>query len=177
MSAPQTRFHIYVSRKITHQPFPSTLSGKNAVHLLHPIFQVGRDEHAGKSPYQIAMANAQKQQLTGDAKSEQRAEDVDELDANHHRIRSLRRSQSIKRRLESGQSLSDTHGNTWPYSDSSEETEEAQKDRAMYRAREWGRRQTLRKEWVQDKISKGRALSDSTGGHWAEDESGEKEDK
>ncbi|KAL7463868.1 hypothetical protein ACHAXS_004219 [Conticribra weissflogii] len=155
----------------------STTAGKNAVHLLHPIFQVGRDEHAGKSPYQIAMANAQKQQLTGDSSSEQRTKDVDELDADHHRIRSLRRSQSIKRRLESGQSLSDTHGNTWPYSDSSEETEEAQKDRAMYRAREWGRRQTLRKEWVQDKISKGRALSDSTGGHWAEDESGEKEDK
>ena len=34
------------------------ISGKNAVHLLHPIFGLGRDEHAGKSPYQIAAYEA-----------------------------------------------------------------------------------------------------------------------
>ena len=49
----------------------------------------------------------------------------------------------------------------------------------MHRAEVWGKRQTQRREWVQERIERGRALSDSTGGHWSmnmRDDKGE-EDK
>jgi hypothetical protein len=46
--------------------------------------------------------------------------------------------------------------------------EETKRNKAMNRAEEWERRQTQRREWVHDKIEKGRALSDATGGHWDE---------
>lgn len=180
------------------------------VHLLHPIFQLGRDENAGKSPYQIALSNANRRQkeegeqeggVTMEESSEKpsaaaintsndtaQIEREDELDVAHHRARSLSRSASIKRRLEFGHSLSDTHGNTWPYdhehdlqSSKSEEQqwEQIKKNEAMHRAEVWGKRQTQRREWVQERIERGRALSDSTGGHWSmnmRDDKGE-EDK
>lgn len=126
------------------------------MHLLHPIFGLGRDENAGKSPYQIAMSKAEQ------------AGNEDELDVEHHRSRSLRRKASMKRRLETGHSLSDTHSNTWPYDDS-EDTDDAQKDKAIRRAEAWERRQTNRRRVVHDRIEKGKALSDSTGGNWSED--------
>ncbi|KAL7486710.1 hypothetical protein ACHAW6_012307 [Cyclotella cf. meneghiniana] len=139
----------------------STTAGKNAVHLLHPIFQIGRDEHAGQSPYQIALKKART-----DSSTQTQITEEDELDAAHHRARSLHRRASIKERLESGHSLSSTHGNTWPYEE--EEMEETKRNKALNRAEEWERRQTQRREWVHDKIEKGRALSDATGGHWDE---------
>jgi hypothetical protein len=142
-------------------PTSSHHAGKNAVHLLHPIFQIGRDEHAGQSPYQVALNKAQTRSSTQTQTTEE-----DELDAAHHRARSLHRRASIKERLESGHSLSSTHGNTWPYEE--EEMEETKRNKAMNRAEEWERRQTQRREWVHDKIEKGRALSDATGGHWDE---------
>ena len=144
----------------------STTAGKNAVHLLHPIFNVGRDEYAGKSAYQIAAIKAQKQDEGGATPNSVNSED-DELDAAHHRARSLQAKASMKRRLETGHSLSDTHGNTWPY-DNSEKTEEMQKDRAMHTAEVWGQRQTDRKKVLQDRIEMGNALSNSTGGHWGD---------
>jgi hypothetical protein len=137
-------------------------SGKNAVHLLHPIFDVGRDEHAGQSPYQIALNKAKQSEFSS---NETQTTEEDELDAAHHRARSLRRKLSMKKRLESGHSLSSTH-TTWPYEE--EEGEEIKKQKGVNRAEAWERRQTQRREWVHDKIEKGRALSDSTGGHWDE---------
>ena len=129
--------------------------GKNVVHLLHPIFGLGRDEHAGKSPYQIAMT-----------KSEEKEREMmnDELDATHHRSRSIQRKDSLKRRLESGHSLSDTHSNTWPESD----TEDMQKDKASHRAANWEMRQANRRNTLKDRIEHGKALSNSTGGNWDE---------
>ncbi|KAL7524942.1 hypothetical protein ACHAWF_001140 [Thalassiosira exigua] len=149
----------------------STNAGNNAVHMLHPIFNLGRDENAGKSPYQIAMSKAQKE---GDSDATtMSAEDIeDQLDAAHHRTRSLQRKASMKRRLETGRSLSDTHGNTWPHNELGEETEEVQKEKSMHRAEVWGRRQTQRRQTVQDRIEKGGALSNSTGGHWTKDSNG-----
>ena len=149
--------------------------GKNAVHMLHPIFNVGRDENAGKSPYQIAMAKAtqQNEEMIIDATTPTATYNgEDELDAAHHRSRSLRRKASMKRRLETGHSLSDTHGNTWPTE--FEDSEVMQKDKAMHRAEVWGRRQTNRRKTLRDRIEKGHALSDSTGGHWTEEGGGSK---
>ena len=148
------------------------ISGKNAVHLLHPIFGLGRDEHAGRSPYQIASYEARRREgSTADASSSIPATGggVDEDGSASRRTRSLRRKDSVKRRLESGGSLSGAHSNTWPHDDrSGEETEEILKDRAMHRAEAWGKRQTTRREAVQERIERGRALSDSTGGHWSD---------
>ncbi|KAL7525835.1 hypothetical protein ACHAXR_002870 [Thalassiosira sp. AJA248-18] len=142
----------------------STSAGKNAVHMLHPIFNLGRDENAGKSPYQIAMSKAPKQDeidVTNTADND--------FDATHRRARTLRRKASMKRRIETGHSLSDTHGNTWPHNAPSEEM---QKDKSMHRAEAWGRRQTNRRKTVRDRIERGKALSDSTGGHWSNENDG-----
>jgi len=152
------------------------------VHLLHPIFKLGREEHAGQSPYQVIVSKAQQpEEMIDSTTTKEKIDSVDststknvnnfedELDAAHHRDRSLRRRASLKHRFESGQSLSDTHSNTWPYN-KVEENEEMQKDRAMNRAEVWGRRQTERRHVVQDRIERGKALSDSTGGHWSNDD-------
>jgi len=127
------------------------------VHLLHPIFGLGRDEHAGKSPYQIAITKSEE-------KEREHVIMNDELDAANHRTRSIQRKDSLKRRLESGHSLSDTHSNTWPESD----TEEVQKDKASHRAAAWNARQTNRRNTLKDRIEHGKALSNSTGGNWDE---------
>jgi len=148
----------------------STTAGKNVVHLLHPIFNLGKTENAGKSPYQIAMSNAAQQQQTEMIDATNSIDSDDGLDAAHHRTRSIDRKASIKRRLETGHSLSDTNANTWR---AAEETEEMQKDRAMHRSQVWGRRQTERRKVVHDRIEKGKSLSDSTGGHWSEENDGD----
>ena len=170
----------------------STTAGKNAVHLLHPIFNIGRDEYAGKSPYQVAMSKAaqkgqqnsssdgtetqqrQQQQHEGDGttimneNSIAAAIEADELDITHHRKRTLRRQASIKRRLEHGHSLSDTHSNTWPTSHPAtpslhdqDTSIQLSKDKSLHRAEVWGRRQSNRKQYIKDKIESGNSLSDS----------------
>lgn len=149
----------------------STTAGKNAVHMLHPIFSLGRDENAGKSPYQIGMAKARKAQEEINATTKINTEE-DELDAAHHRTRSLLRKASMKRRLETGHSLSDTHGNTWPSTE--EVTEEMQKDKSIRRSELWDQRQANRRKTIRDRIVGGKALSDSTGGHWSEQDEGGK---
>ena len=153
------------------------LSGKNAVHNLHPIFNVGRNEYAGKSPYQIAISKDQQLQKEEDMNiaTTQYGED-DELDAAHHRTRSLHRKASMKRRLESGHSLGDTHSNTWP-DNSEEEREDVQRDRAMHRAEVWNKRQSDRRNTVRDRIEKGRALSDTHSNTWPSSEESEEEQR
>lgn len=152
---------------------PESGAGKNAVHLLHPIFDVGRNEHAGKSPYQIAVAEDRKAQDGEGAATAFDAADAvgDGMDADRRRARSLRRRASIKHRLESGQSLSDAHGSTWPH-DPRNDSDEARRDRATHRAEVWGRRQTERRNAVRDRIEHGTALSDATGGRWSGGSSG-----
>lgn len=135
--------------------------GKNAVHLLHPIFNLGRDENAGKSPYQIVMSKEEEQIKISNT-------DSDELDATSRRTRSLKRKDSLKRRLESGHSLSESHGNTWPES----ETNEMEKDNALHRARSWDKRQTNRRNTLKERIEHGNALSNSTGGQWGDNDGG-----
>jgi hypothetical protein len=164
----------------------STTAGKNAVHLLHPIFNIGRDEYAGKSPYQVVMSKAAQkgQQSSSDGTETQQQHDdattimnensiaaaieADELDITHHRKRTLRRQASIKRRLEHGHSLSDTHSNTWPTSHPAtpslhdqDTSIQLSKDKSLHRAEVWGRRQSNRKQYIKDKIESGNSLSDS----------------
>mmetsp|Transcript_32213 Transcript_32213/g.73043 ORF Transcript_32213/g.73043 Transcript_32213/m.73043 type:complete len:240 (+) Transcript_32213:238-957(+) len=130
----------------------STTAGKNAAHLLHPVFELGRHEHSGMSPYQIAISKA----------NEQNGIDEDELDEKHHRSRSLNRKASMKSRLETGHSLTGSHSNSWPEAESEEEA------RAT-RVQKWNRRQTKRRHVLQERITNGKALSNSTNGNWSED--------
>ena len=134
--------------------------------LLLPIFSLGRDETAGKSPYQIAQMKAEQLEEEQMIDTNSTTTDNDELDAAHHRTRSVQRKLSIKRRLETGHSLSDTHNNTWP----EVETEEMQKEKQMHRAESWGKRQSNRKNTLKERIGRGKALSNSTGGNWGDDE-------
>ena len=136
------------------------------MHMLHPIFSLGRDETAGKSPYQIAQMKAEQLEEEQMIDTNSATTDNDELDAAHHRTRSIQRKLSIKRRLETGHSLSDTHNNTWPEVD----TEEMQKEKQMHRAENWGKRQSNRRNTLKERIEKGKALSNSTGGNWGGDE-------
>lgn len=157
----------------------STETGVNNVHVLHPIFNLGRNENAGKSPYQILTTTAKDEDIrdpTTSITASTKTNGEDELDAAHHRNRSIRRQASMKRRLESGGSLSDAHSNTWP-STNEEEPEDIQKGRAMHRAEFWGKRQTHRRQVVQDRIEHGKALSNSTGGNWCDGESEEHHDE
>ena len=150
----------------------SSTAGKNAVHLLHPIFNVGRDEYAGMSPYQIEAKKAemalQQQQSNvvedGALTTAAIINQDSQLDIQHHKQRTLHRKASIKERLESGHSLSDTHSTEAHYHPG--DGEEIVRDKAMHRAEVWERRQTERRRWVKDKIESGGSLSDShvTGG-------------
>ena len=165
------RVLLHLGDKLTTLYIPSTsanIPGKNAVHLLHPIFQLGRDEYPNQSPYQIALTKSkeQKQHQQQQPTSSQSQPEEDELDAAHHRLRSLHRRASIKERLESGHSLSSTHA-IWPQQPV--EDEETTKLRGMDRAEAWEKRQSQRREWVHDRIERGRALSDATGGNWDND--------
>eukprot|EP00804_Cyclotella_cryptica_P016529 CCRYP_004738-RA/>CCRYP_004738-RA protein AED:0.01 eAED:0.00 QI:0/-1/0/1/-1/1/1/0/133 len=111
-------------------------------------------------PFLISNSTQKAQTLSS---TETQTAEEDELDAAHHHALSLRRRVSIKQRLKSGHSLSSTHGNTCPYEE--KEMEETKRNKAMNQAEARERRQTHRREWVHDKIEKGRALS---GGHWDE---------
>lgn len=104
------------------------------------------------SPYQIAISKA----------NEQNGIDEDELDEKHHRSRSLNRKASMKSRLETGHSLTGSHSNSWPEAESEEEA------RAT-RVQKWNRRQTKRRHVLQERITNGKALSNSTNGNWSED--------
>jgi hypothetical protein len=174
----------------------STTAGKNSVHLLHPIFNVGKEEYAGKSPYQIVISKAaasSSSQEQSEERSRLAADDdeteslltaainQDELDIQHHKQRTLRRKASIQRRLESGYSLSDTHSTYAHYNHpisttnnnttTQEEEEMMMKEEKRNRRTEaFRRRQTDRRMWVQEKIERGGGISNSTGGNWVEEE-------
>ena len=147
----------------------STTAGKNAVHLLHPIFQIGREEYVGLSPYQIeakkAAAERKKNQLsnaTSTTTITAAAAEDDDLDIHHHKARTQNRKSTLKQRLESGPSLSDTHSTNAHYQDEEDEEDEELLQRRQSRAvHRWERRQTERRKWVREKIESGGSLSDS----------------
>mmetsp|Transcript_19925 Transcript_19925/g.32725 ORF Transcript_19925/g.32725 Transcript_19925/m.32725 type:complete len:282 (+) Transcript_19925:192-1037(+) len=157
----------------------SSTAGKNAVHLLHPIFNLGRDEYAGLSPYQIEAKKAEREQqqqqsshvtttttnYSSIASSAMEQQDDEQLDIQHHKQRTQHRRASIKERLESGHSLSDTHSTEAHYHPE-EDSLQRKRSKAIHRAERWERRQTERRMWVKEKIESGGSLSDShmTGG-------------
>eukprot|EP00956_Cyclotella_meneghiniana_P001125 scaffold1306_cov73-Cyclotella_meneghiniana.AAC.4 len=142
--------------------FTLSLLGGGALGSFVMSTSAGREEHAGQSPYQIAL-NKSKQQSNESQPQHVSNPEEDELDAAHHRQRSIQRRASIKERLENGHSLSSTHAK-WPEL----ESEDTLKEKGAVRAEQWEKRQTKRREWVNGRIERGRALSDATGGNWDE---------
>lgn len=75
-------------------------AGKNTVHKLHPIYEVGKDKTAGLTPYQAKLVNSQ--------------EEDDGLGGLEDRIkRRASRRNTMRRRIEEGRGLSDSHGGHW----------------------------------------------------------------
>lgn len=86
----------------------STTTGKNSVHEMHPIFEIGKKENL--TPYQKAH------------KESQISEEDDDVDI--YRQRMISRRKTIKNRMDSQHGLSDSHGGKWDPSD--EENDEYQ---------------------------------------------------
>ena len=76
----------------------ATAAGKNKVHKLHPIYEVGKDPTAGKTPYQVNLAKAQDEEFGS---------------LNDRVRRRLSRRSTVKKRIEEGQGLTNSHGGQW----------------------------------------------------------------
>jgi len=85
----------------------ATTTGKNKVHTMHPVFEVGK--HVYKTPYQTAYDNAR---IAAEEDSEKSGEK-----------RRMSRRQTVSKRLVEGHGLSDSHGGTWFKEDNKNEDE------------------------------------------------------
>ena len=116
----------------------ATAAGKNQVHNMHDVFEVGKKEPEDSlSPYQRKVEDAKKDT------------ELQEMD---RRRRRLSRRENVAKRLEDGQGLSDSHGGHWL------------KDQDQIEER---RRRLSRRKTVAKRIDEGRGLSDSHGGKWS----------
>lgn len=116
----------------------ATTTGKNKVHNMHDIFEIGKNEY--KTPYQQAYENAKKAQ-----------EDASTPESRRQRLLSRRRT--ISQRLTEGHGLSDSHGGTWLVEEDMGEDER----------RRLERRTSMAKRLDNPNIH---GLSDSHGGKW-----------
>lgn len=103
----------------------ATTSGKNSVHEMHPIFEIGKNEKL--SPYQSSYKEARQQD--------------EENDVEVHRRRMLSRRKTIKKVMDNHHGLSDSHGGKWDPSD--EENDE-------YQQRKVERRLALKKRFTRN---------------------------
>ena len=101
------------------------------------------------TPYQIQSEKLKRQ-----------AAEEEDLDIQHHKQRTLNRKASIKERIVSGNSLSDTHSTDGHFTAAAGTNNDVKED-GMHRKKVWERRQTERRKWVRDKIESGGSLSDS----------------
>lgn len=120
----------------------ATTTGKNKVHHMHDIFEIGKNEY--KTPYQQAYENAKK------AKEQQH---VDDASPELRRQRLLSRRRTMSQRLTEGHGLSDSHGGTWL----------AEQDLSDDERRRMERRMGMAKRLENPNIH---GLSDSHGGKW-----------
>ena len=74
----------------------ATTTGKNEVHQMHDIFEIGKNEY--KTPYQKHYENAKL--------NDEETEDM-------RNKRRLSRRKTVSKRLTKGQGLSDSHSGTW----------------------------------------------------------------
>jgi hypothetical protein len=124
----------------------ATTTGKNEVHKLHPIFEVG--------------SKTGKESLVRDRDSEERKKN-----------RLLRRK-TLQETLERQHGLSDSHGGKWAPEDELTSTEKFYAEKVdpeeERRMRQMNR--VLRRKTLQDTLEHQHGLSDSHGGKWAPNE-------
>lgn len=135
--------------------------GKEQVHNLHPIFQVGADPKGGLD-YRTKVQKAKELERNH---LEDHDDDGDTLDLKKLEQHRLVRRRSLMDNLETGHGLSDSHGGRW-------ETPEPDVDRKKLEQHRMVRRRSL-----MDTIQKGHGLSDSHGGQWYGQNNGDERDR
>jgi len=141
-------------------------TGKQEVHNLHSIFQVGAVPR-GDLDYQrrlgMETARGEDDSALGansqfEAKEPNRSSGSDDLDFKKlEEIRAMRR-RTLNGTLEKGHGLSDSHGGHWVASDTNQQEALDMKRREEMRM--------VRRRTLSDSLDKGHGLSDSHGGHW-----------
>ena len=123
----------------------ATTTGKNQVHKIHDVFQVGSKQELEKQQY-----------LLSSTEREERA-----------RNRILRRK-TMQDTIQHGRGQSDSHGGRWAREDERFDGQVVFIDEDEERAMRQQNRM-LRRKTIQDTIEHGRGQTDSHGGTWAND--------
>jgi len=122
----------------------ATAAGKNRVHSLHDIYEIGKKQPGTEYQRNLALATS-------------RDEEVQE------RVRRrISRRATVKKRLEEGHGLGDSHGGHWIADDDVTTEDDLSRDASM-------RRRMSRRSTVRKRLEEGHGLSDSHGGHWVDD--------
>lgn len=117
----------------------ATVTGKNEVHQLHPIFEVGAvDLQRPKQLMDLSKATPE------------------EIREDRRRNRYIRRT-SLKEKLEHGHGLNDSRGGQWIHEERF--PEETLEDRR--------RNRTMRRETLKNTLERQHGLNDAHGGRWA----------
>mmetsp|Transcript_52130 Transcript_52130/g.156475 ORF Transcript_52130/g.156475 Transcript_52130/m.156475 type:complete len:230 (-) Transcript_52130:207-896(-) len=135
----------------------ATAAGKNRVHNLHDIYEIGKKEQG--TDYQRSLARAV-----------EREEEIRE-----RLRRRVSRRATIKKRLQEGHGLGDSHGGQW-LSEDEEAMVEAEGAQGLS-SEEAMKRRTMRRSSVRKRLEEGHGLSDSHGGHWVDNGKGLNENK
>lgn len=131
-------------------------TGKQEVHNLHPIFQIGAVPKDDAFNYQRTLEKARQRDVG--STSEHDVTHKDDLNLEElGRIRAVRRN-SMMDNLTKGHGLSDSHGGHWV-----SEFDEKKVDRQNLE-----RIRAVRRNSMTDNLTKGHGLSDSHGGHWVD---------
>jgi hypothetical protein len=143
--------------------------GKNQVHNLHSIFQVGANPKGDLDYYQQSLQKAR-----------ERGEDIREAPVpNQVDLEELEQSRIIRRRtvndsIRTGHGLSDSHGGHWVPEDGKLTTHigvpAPAADSGQVDVKTLQQIRVLRRKSVSDSLRSGHGLSDSHGGRWAKDE-------
>lgn len=115
----------------------ATTTGKNEVHNLHPIFQVGAkpppiDYSQSNSPYQKQLEEMRQREIELqilESRRDRTATEQEYLEKARREKNRLYRRESLSQSLQKGQhGLSDSHGGHWVENGTEDEEDESQKE-------------------------------------------------
>ena len=160
----------------------ATTTGKNEVHRLHPIFEVGSQQEYEQSLIRAQQRESDLRQMEHGRLVRRASQDVngemasassynaDEERALRQKNRMLRRK-TLQDNLQHGRGMTDSHGGRWAREDERFQGQvvfvDADEERAMRQKNRMLRRKTL-----QNTIEYGRGQTDSHGGKWADNNRG-----
>mmetsp|Transcript_63335 Transcript_63335/g.95598 ORF Transcript_63335/g.95598 Transcript_63335/m.95598 type:complete len:218 (-) Transcript_63335:228-881(-) len=129
-------------------------TGKESVHNLHPIFQIGAVPPKANELERVGYGKTVQQAQLGQT-SENNLVDGSVDRQKLQEIAMMRRS-TLKNRIEKGHGISDSHGGHWYREPEDEKVDIDELKQA----------QLMRRQSLADRIAKGNGLSDSRGGQW-----------